>query len=87
MIRSDNEQAVQALVQAVALHREDETVIEGDSREVVTEHRVQRTRSLFRRRLGEGTLDRHGDGYMRCTRGYSGTVGGFSTRFCIGRDG
>ena len=28
MIRSDNEPAVKALVQAVALHREDETVIE-----------------------------------------------------------
>ena len=55
--------AVKVLVQAVALHRGRDGD-RGDSREVVTEHRVRRTRSLSCRRHGEGTPDRHGKAFL-----------------------
>ena len=86
VIRSDNEQAVKALVQAVALHREDEAVIEEIS--------VKSSQSIGCNEhdhfLVGGMAGHSGSTWrsvlvttflccMRCTRGYSGTVAGLST--------
>ena len=61
MISSDNEPAVKVLVQAVALHREDETVIEEIPVESSQSIGCKRTRSLSCRRRGDDTPDRHGE--------------------------
>ena len=94
MIRSDNEPAVKALVQAVALHRQDETVIEEipvkSSWSIgCNEHDLFLVGGM-ERALRIDVEKRFGDNFPVLHAVYSWILrhsGWLLNRFCVGTDG
>ena len=94
VIRSDNEPAVKALVQAVALHREDETVIEEipvkSSQSIGCNEHDHFLVGGMARALRIDMEKRFGDNFPVLHAVYSWILrhsGWLLNRFCVGRDG